>query len=114
MTYGHAELMQNIEALRNVDFNTVPNYQVMKRVYHLLVSKHYIGGDIAAEVAACMYISVTTAAMSDEKIINNMIESTAVMISRLYRQLEIDFGPERARIMLLPLSQKFSITYDVP
>jgi len=109
-----AELRENAEALRNVDFNTVPNYQILKRVYHQLVSQHNISGDLAAEVAASMEISVSPAAMQDEAAVTLMIESTCVAISRLYRQLEIDFGSKRADTMLPRLAHHSIMTYNKP
>ena len=109
-----AELRENAEALRNVDFNTVPNYQILKRVYHQLVSQHNISGDLAAEVAASMQINVCPAAMQDEAGVTLLIESTCVSISRLYRQLGIDFGSNRAGMMLCRMGHQFSITYTVP
>ena len=109
-----AELRENAEALRTVDFNMVPNYQVMKRVYHQLVSQHGIGGDLAAEVAAGMQINVNATAMSDQEGMDLMIESTCVSIGRLYRQLGIDFGSNRAGVMLSRLAHQFSISYTMP
>ena len=109
-----AELRENAEALRNVDFNTVPNYQILKRVYHQLVSQHNISGDLAAEVAASMQINVSPASMQDEAGVTLMIESTCVSIGWLYRQLCIDFRSNRAGMMLGRMGHQFSITYTVP
>jgi hypothetical protein len=61
-----------------------------------------------------MQINVSDAALLDEEFITAIITSTCVAASRLYRQLEIDFGVNRANVMLTSLTGQFSITYDVP
>ena len=114
MSYLRKQMMEQTELLLTVDFSQVANYQVMKRVYHQLVSQHHFPGDLAAEISSGMQINVSDAALQDEEFISAMITGTCVAASRLYRQLEIDFGVNRASLMLKSLTSQFSITYDVP
>lgn len=114
MSYLRKHMMEQAEFLRNVDFSQVANYQVMKQVYHQLVNQHHFSGDLAAEISAGMQINVSDDALLDEEFISAIITSTCVAVSRLYRQLEIDFGANRANLMLKSLTNQFSITYNTP
>lgn len=114
MSYLRRRMMEQSQLMHTVDFTKVANYQVMKRVYHQLVSQHNFSGDLAADLSSGMKINVSDAALLDEEFITSIINSTCVAISRLYRQLEIDFGASRAILMLKNLTNQFSITYEVP
>ncbi len=114
--WPHAQLRQNMldaaKALADVDFNTVPNYQIMRQIYSELVSDLSMPGSVAADVVAAMSINVSPAAFEDKELMEAMVKGSAFGIKRFWLTLQQDFGPSQAETMIGRLSHQFRIDCD--
>jgi hypothetical protein len=110
MNHIKTHMLSLAAELQAVDFSTQPSYQVMKQLYYRLVNQHHMPSELVAELLSGMSINISSNAWTDQELVTTMVNSTASAISRLYRQLEIDFGPKLASLMTLRMCGQFSIT----